>query len=222
MTLSTPAAASDLSPLANAIYEHFEATGRLVRVALELEWTIFTRFIVGVIITTVITVIYLLLTMRNARQPLVIWERLNKPIIKLFRPWIFATLLNNADPYAQSIDLRIATFSKGFCTGFMRDHKRNRNPFKSIHATALATFAETIGGLALMSTLKNKDRAILVSLRMEYKKKARGLLTASSDFTPPAFEGGKQEVETEVVIKDRMLDTVAIAHLGWLVESKEA
>lgn len=103
MTLSTPAAASDLSPLANAIYEHFEATGRLVRVALELEWTIFTRFIVGVIITTFITVIYLLLTMRNARQPLVIWERLNKPIIKLFRPWIFATLLNNADPYAQSI-----------------------------------------------------------------------------------------------------------------------
>lgn len=141
MTLSTPAAASDLSPLANAIYEHFEATGRLVRVALELEWTIFTRFIVGVIIATVITVIYLLLTMRNARQPLVIWERLNKPIIKLFRPWIFATLLNKADPYAQSIgksfsrwevlslmitrawhdlDLRIATFSKGFCTGFMR------------------------------------------------------------------------------------------------------
>ncbi|KAI7879304.1 Thioesterase/thiol ester dehydrase-isomerase [Lichtheimia hyalospora FSU 10163] len=222
MTINTPAAASDLSPLANAIYEHFEATGRLVRVALELEWTIFTRFIVGVIITTVITVIYLLLTMRNARQPLVIWERLNKPIIKLFRPWIFATLLNNADPYAQSIDLRIATFSKGFCTGFMRDHKRNRNPFKSIHATALATFAETIGGLALMSTLKNKDRAILVSLRMEYKKKARGLLTASSDFTPPALEGGKQEMETEVVIKDRMLDTVAIAHLGWLVESKEA
>lgn len=47
------------------------------------------------------------------------------------------------------------------------------------------------------------------------------MLTASSDFTP-SFEGGKQEVETEVVIKDRMLDTVAIAHLGWLVESKEA
>ena len=39
----------------------------------------------------------------------------------------------------------------------------------SIHATALATFAETIGGLALMSTLKNKDRAILVSLRMEVR-----------------------------------------------------
>ncbi|KAI9250151.1 hypothetical protein BDA99DRAFT_522990 [Phascolomyces articulosus] len=215
---STP----ELSPLAAAAYEQAQATARLVRVALQLEWTIFTRFIVGVIVVTLLTVIYLLLTLRNARQPLVIWERLNKPIVKLFRPWIFARLLANADPYAQSIDLRVATFSKGFCTGFMRDHKRNRNPFRSIHATALATFAETIGGLALMSTLGKKDRAILTSLKMEYKKKARGLLTASSDFTPPTYAAGKQDIETMVVIKDRMLDTVAIAHLGWSVDTKEA
>ncbi|KAI9494641.1 hypothetical protein BDB00DRAFT_817631 [Zychaea mexicana] len=212
---------TSLSPLAAAAYEHMEATARLVRVALALEWTIFTRFIVGVILATLLTVIYLLFTLRNARQPLVIWERLNKPIVKLFRPWIFAQLLANADPYAQSIDLRVATFSKGFCTGFMRDQKRSRNPFRSIHATAMATFAETIGGLALMSTIGQKDRAILVSLKMEYKKKARGLLTASSDFTPPPFTAGRQDIVTEVVIKDRMLDTVAIAHLGWAVDSKE-
>lgn len=37
----------------------------------------------------------------------------------------------------------------------------------SIHATALATFAETTGGLALLSNLKKKDRAILVSIKME-------------------------------------------------------
>ncbi|KAI9312112.1 hypothetical protein BX666DRAFT_1866618 [Dichotomocladium elegans] len=213
---------ADLSPLTTAIYEHFEASARLIRVALALEWTIFSRFIVGVLLVTLITVIYLLLTMRNARQPLVIWERLNKPIIKLFRPWIFQYLLNNADPYCQSIDLRIATFSRGFCTGFMRDRSRTRNPFRSTHAAALTTFAETIGGLALMSTIKPKDRAILISLRMEYKKKARGLLTASSDFTPPTFDIGTQEIETEVVIKDRMLDTVAIGHFVWMVETKEA
>ncbi|KAG2220270.1 hypothetical protein INT45_009885 [Circinella minor] len=210
-----------LSPLAAAAYEQMQATARLVRVALQLEWTIFTRFIVGVIVITLLTVVYLLFTLRKARQPLIIWERLNKPIIKLFRPWIFGRLLAKADPYAESIDLRVATFSKGFCTGFMRDHKRNRNPFKSIHATALATFAETIGGLAITSTLGKKDRAILTSLKMEYKKKARGLLTASSDFTPPQYTVGRQEVQTVVVIKDRMLDTVAIGHFDWAVDTKE-
>jgi hypothetical protein len=42
--------------------------------------------------------------------------------------------------------------------------------FKSIHPTALATFAETVGGLALLSNLKKKDRAILVSLKVEVRK----------------------------------------------------
>ncbi|KAL1936759.1 hypothetical protein VTP01DRAFT_893 [Rhizomucor pusillus] len=210
------------SPLATAIYEHFQATVRLIQVALMLEWTIFTRFVVGVILATILSVLYLVFSLRNARQPLVIWERLNKPLVKLFRAWIFAWLLGNADPYVRSIDLRISTFSRGFCTGIMRDHKSIHNPFKSIHATALATFAETVGGLALMSTLKKKDRAILVGLNMEYKKKARGLLTASSDFTPPDLAEGKHTVNTEVVIKDRVLDTVAIAHLSWSVETKES
>jgi hypothetical protein len=57
---------------------------------------------------------------------------------------------------------------------------------------------------------------------IKYKKKARGLLTASSDYTLPSdLEEGKHEIKTEVVVKDRMLDTVAIAHLLWSVETKE-
>lgn len=91
------------SPLATAIYEHFQATVRLIQVALMLEWTIFTRFVVGVILATILSVLYLVFSLRNARQPLVIWERLNKPLVKLFRAWIFAWLLGNADPYVRSI-----------------------------------------------------------------------------------------------------------------------
>jgi acyl-coenzyme A thioesterase PaaI-like protein len=39
----------------------------------------------------------------------------------------------------------------------------------SIHATALATFAETVGGLALMTNLKSKDRAILGSINVKVR-----------------------------------------------------
>lgn len=94
---------SDTTTLTTAFYEHIEATTRLIRVALELEWTIFTRFVVGVILGTFLTVLYLLFTLRNTRQPLTTWERLNKPVVKLFRPWIFSLLLGHADPYAKSI-----------------------------------------------------------------------------------------------------------------------
>lgn len=40
-----------------------------------------------------------------------------------------------------------------------------------IHPTALATFAETTGGLALLSNLKKKEKAILISIKMEVSKK---------------------------------------------------
>jgi hypothetical protein len=52
-------------------------------------------------------------------------------------------------------------------------------------------------------------------------KKARGLLTASSDYTLPSDFSGKNEVQTEVVVKDRTLDTVALATLVWVVERKD-
>ncbi|KAI8636250.1 hypothetical protein BD408DRAFT_426429 [Parasitella parasitica] len=207
------------SLLADAFSQHVQATIRLTRVALELEWTVFTRFTVGVIAATILSVIYLVWTLRHSRRPLVVWEKLNKPLIKIFRPKIFAFLLGNNNPYSGSIDMRISTFSRGFCTGFMRDRHSNRNPFKSIHATALATFAESVGELGLLSSLKDdKDEITLVSLELEFIKKARGLLTASTDFAIPGED--TKQVKVNVVVKDRTLDTVAIAHLVWNIENK--
>jgi acyl-coenzyme A thioesterase PaaI-like protein len=40
---------------------------------------------------------------------------------------------------------------------------------QSIHATALATFAETVGGLAALSTLKKQDKANLRNLSIEVR-----------------------------------------------------
>ncbi|RCH88108.1 hypothetical protein CU097_004344 [Rhizopus azygosporus] len=217
------------STLTEAFRAHVQATIRLTKVVLELEWTIFTRFIVGVIVATFLSIIYLVWTLRKSRRPLVIWDRLNKPIIKLFRPRIFAFLMRNSNPYSGSIDMTITTFSRGFCTGFMRDRHYNRNTSKrkdvltncckkSIHATALATFAETVGELGLLSSLSDdKDEVSLSSLELEFKKKARGLITASTDFTMPEITEEKQEVKMDVIVKDRMLDTVAIVHLVWTV-----
>lgn len=46
-------------------------------------------------------------------------------------------------------------------------------------------------------------------------------MTASSEFKVPESFSGKDRVEHEVVIKDRMLDTVAVAKLVWMLELKE-
>ena len=91
------------SLLADAFSEHVQATIQLTKVALELEWTVFTRFTVGVIAATFLSIIYLVWTLRHSRRPLVVWEKLNKPLIKIFRPKIFAFLLGNINPYSGSI-----------------------------------------------------------------------------------------------------------------------
>ncbi|KAI8974130.1 hypothetical protein BDB01DRAFT_807711 [Pilobolus umbonatus] len=213
----------DSSPLISALYGHLEATINLIQAILKLEWTIFSRLIAGLVILTFLYIIYIVITLRHSRHPLLIWNKLGKPVVKLFRPLTFSYLLNSSDPYARSINMRVSTFSRGFCTAIMRDRHYSRNSQHSVHPGAIATFAETVGGLALLSNLKKKDRAILIAFNMEYKKKAKGLLTASSDYTLPSdLEEGSHEIKVEVVVKDRSLDTVAIAHLLWNVQTKDA
>ncbi|RUS35610.1 hypothetical protein BC938DRAFT_482908 [Jimgerdemannia flammicorona] len=124
---------------------------RLIRKAIELEWTVVRFFVLGTIVATALTAAYLMFVLRNSKAPLKVWESLGGPAIKLFRPWLFAVLLTNANPFSGSI--RMLTI---FCFSF-----------SSIHAGALVTFAETIGGLAAISTLNIKDRAILISLKID-------------------------------------------------------
>ncbi|KAI8081426.1 uncharacterized protein BX664DRAFT_340368 [Halteromyces radiatus] len=209
---------NSISPLVDALYSHVQATLHLTQVVLTLEWTVFSRLTFSILGLAFIYLLYLIFSLRNARQPLVVWEKLGKPIIKPLRSRVFSFLLGQNDPYAKSIELRVQSLSRGFCTAIMRDHHKNRNPFKSIHATALATFAETVGGLALMTNLKTKDRAILISMNIKYEKKARGLLTATSEYSLPKDLNGKNEIHTEVIVKDRTLDTVALAEFVWMVE----
>ncbi|KAI9311287.1 hypothetical protein BX666DRAFT_1868275 [Dichotomocladium elegans] len=202
----------------DALYDHVQAAVCLVSVVLELEWTILSRFLIGVIVATWLSVIYLVWSLRHSRQPLEMWECLNKPIIKLIRPQLFSYLFRNISPYSATVDMRVSTLSRGFCTGIMRNRRMNRDPLsKCIDLSAIATFSRTVSLLALLS--KDCNILTLSSFRIEVIKKADGLLTASSlEFTIEE----KDHVAMQVVVKDRMLDTVAIAHLVWNMEGQDA
>jgi acyl-coenzyme A thioesterase PaaI-like protein len=58
-----------------------------------------------------------------------------------------------------------------------------RNPFRSIHAGALATFAETAGGLCALAQLRRADRFIPTELHCVYLTKARG--PSHTQLAPP-------------------------------------
>jgi hypothetical protein len=101
--MNLPVIDENESPFLAALYGHLRATIHLVQVALKLEWTIFSRLLMGLTIITFAYLIYIMITLRHGRHPLMIWEKLGKPVVKIFRPWTFSYLLNNSDPYARSI-----------------------------------------------------------------------------------------------------------------------
>lgn len=109
---------SETSPLIAALYSHLEATIHLIQVAVKLEWTIFSRLIGTLLVTTFAYIVYILISLRHGRHPLMIWEKLGKPVVKIFRPWTFARLLNNSDPYASSIGMK----TRVICCLYMLTH----------------------------------------------------------------------------------------------------
>ncbi|KAI8603988.1 hypothetical protein EDD21DRAFT_441522 [Dissophora ornata] len=156
------------------------------------------------------------------RDPLSVWyvvHGLDLLPIRM-RSWIYSTVVGFANPYSRSINFRITEVEKGKVCGAMKETKSVSNPFRSVHAGALVTFGETVGGLAVFTYLGKKDRAILTNINAEYIKVARGCLTASSivpDFTNTDTKHEK-DVVTEVIIMNASFDTVAKLTLTWRVD----
>ncbi|KAF9913153.1 hypothetical protein EC991_003613 [Linnemannia zychae] len=158
----------------------------------------------------------------SLRDPLTAWEALNNvgllPI--RMRAWIFSTLVGFANPYSKSINFRITELRKGKSCGVMKETKAISNPFRCVHAAALITFGETVGGLAVFTLLGKKDRAILTNINAEYIKVSRGLLTASS-VIQPIKDREIKELVSEVLIKNAAFETVAKLTLTWRVDLKD-
>ncbi len=143
----------------------------------------------------------------------VIWHRLSpKPGGK----WLFSRLLGHFVPYTGSIPFVVLELEAGRCKVCLRDQKKVRNHLASIHALALANLAEVTSGLALNFKLPTGCQAILTSFQIDYIKKARGELSAFSEFEPPqAVE--QKDYKLPVTISNAAGEVVAKAMASWRV-----
>lgn len=130
----------------------------------------------------------------------------------------FSKLLGKLVPYTGSIPFKILLLEKGHCRVELKDCRKVRNHFDCIHAMALANLAELSSGLAVTTATPETYRAILVQFRIEYLKKARGFVTAESEFTWPEEyneEHGEKSVEVKIFNLDQ--DCVCRAFATWKV-----
>ena len=132
---------------------------------------------------------------------------------------VFSRLVGRMAPYTGTIGARVTALRTGHAEVQLEDRKAIRNHLSSIHAVALANLAELTGNVALAYSLPDDARFIVSGMSIEYLKKARGTLTATSDCPVPA-SSARREFEVPVSIRDASGDEVARAVLRSLVGPK--
>jgi acyl-coenzyme A thioesterase PaaI-like protein len=141
------------------------------------------------------------------------WERLSKiPGGKK----IFSFLVSQYIPYTGSISPQVVKIEDGNAVVTIQDRHAFRNHLKSIHAIAIANLGEFTTGLSVISQLKNREKAIIVKLEIEYLKKARGELRAESFSKLPEISN---DTEVKVIsnIKNHDSELVAIVTATWRI-----
>ena len=134
---------------------------------------------------------------------------------------IFSRLVGISAPYTGSMGARVLELRRGFSRTELADRRKVRNHLDCVHAIALANLAELTGNVAVAYTLPDDARFIVAGMSIDYVKKARGTIEATST-CPLIDRSTKQEYEIEVSLRNRAGDEVARAVLRTLVGPKRS
>lgn len=134
--------------------------------------------------------------------------------------WLFSFFLGKYAPYSGSISARVEALSPGRARVSIRDRRKVRNHLKSIHAIALINLGEIATGLAVLSTIPDNMRGIVLGLEAEYIKKARGKLVADAQFKLPAEIDDNTPVKATAELTDEAGELVTRVHASWLIGYK--
>lgn len=127
---------------------------------------------------------------------------------------IFSWMMGRMAPYSGNIGATVLELSPCHSRVMMREKRKLQQHLRSVHAVALVNLAELATGLAMLVGLPRGTRGIVVSISMDYHRKARGVLVAECDCElPEVTESVDFEVPGRIV--DEAGEVVATATVTW-------
>ena len=154
------------------------------------------------------------------RQPTVLawWSRL---ATLPGGPLMFSLALGWLAPYSSSIGARVEEVRAGYARVNIRDRRRLRNHLSSLHAIALINLGEIATGLAVLSSIPDNMRGIVIDIHADYLSKARGKLVAIAEFDlpQPLLDDTACVVEARLLNQDG--ETVTRVRATWLIGYKK-
>jgi len=133
---------------------------------------------------------------------------------------LFSLALGWLAPYSGSVGARVEEIRPGYARVSIKDRRRLRNHLRSMHAIALINLGELATGLAALSTLSADMRGIVLDIKAEYLKKARGRITAIAEFELPQPLQDDTACKVEACLQDQSGETVARVRATWLIGYK--
>lgn len=145
------------------------------------------------------------------------WDRLSSvPGGKI----VFSKAVGLAAPYTATIGARVEQLRVGYAEVSLQDRHAVRNHLSCVHAVALVNLVELTGNLAVAYSMPDDARFIVAGISIEYLKKARGLLRATSE-CPDIETSERREYMVPVRVWNKSGEEVARGELKTLVGPKK-
>jgi acyl-coenzyme A thioesterase PaaI-like protein len=133
---------------------------------------------------------------------------------------LFSKLVGRAAPYTGSIDARVVEVSARRARVLLEDRPAVRNHLRCVHAIALVNLAELAGNVAVAYALPDDARFIVAGLSIEYLKKARGTIEATTELEV-TLTSERREIQVPVSLRNQAGEEVARATLRTLIGPKK-